>query len=165
MGNKIGRPAYEVTLTESERAHLESVVRATTSPQAEVARAKIALGAASGMTHEQIIAYAGVSAFTVSKWRKRFSLYGATSLGDAPRAGTPRTHDDDKIVEIIRLTLETEPEGATHWSGAAMAKATGVSQPTISRIWRAFGLKPHLMQYYTISNDTNFTGIPQPRPS
>ena len=75
MANKIGRPAYEVTLTEGQRERLERVVRATTSPHSHVVRAKIALGADAGMSHEEIIAYSGASGFTVTKWRKRFSLY------------------------------------------------------------------------------------------
>ena len=157
MGNRGGRPAHVVCITEAEKARLEEVVRATKSPQAHVKRAKIALGAAAGMSHTEIIEYSGASGFTVSKWRKRFSLYGVGTLDDAPRSGTPRTHGDDKIAEIIRLTLQSEPPGATHWSGPAMARAVGVSQPTVARVWKAFGLKPHLLQYYTVSNDPNFT--------
>ena len=157
MANKIGRPAYEVTLTEGQRERLERVVRATTSPHSHVVRAKIALGADAGMSHEEIIAYSGASGFTVTKWRKRFSLDGVGTLSDAPRPGAPRTHDDDKIAEIIRLTTTTRPADATHWSTNSMARAAGVSQSTVSRVWRAFGLKPHLIEYYTISNDPYFT--------
>ena len=156
MGNKIGRPAFEVSITE-EKEQLCRVIRATTSSQSHVVRAKIALGAAQGMSHQEIVAYSGASSFTVFKWRKRFSLYGVSVLSDAPRIGTPRTHDDSKIAEIIQLTTTTEPEDATHWSTNSMARAAGVSQSTVSRIWRAFGLKPHLIEYYTISNDPNFT--------
>ncbi len=156
MANKIGRPAYEVVLSDGDRKFLEGVLRKTTSPQSHVARAKIALGVAGGLTHDGIISFAGVSGPTVSTWRKRFSLFGVSVLSDAPRSGSPKIHNDDKIAEIIRLTTTTEPKGATHWSTTQMAKVAGVSQPTVSRVWRAFGLKPHLIRYYTISNDPNF---------
>ncbi len=157
MEKKIGRPAYKVVLSDNDRKFLEGVIRATTSPQSHVTRAKIALGAADGLSHEEIVELSGVSSFTVSKWRKRFSLFGVSVLSDAPRSGTPRIHDDDKIAEIIRLTTTTEPKNATQWSTTEMARVAGVSQSTVSRIWRTFGLKPHLIEYYNISNDPNFT--------
>lgn len=157
MANKIGRPAYKVTLSDEERSFLEGVIRKTTSPQSHVTRAKIALGAADGLTHKEIISFSGASGFTVAKWRKRFSLFGVSVLSDAPRSGVPRTHDDEKIAEIIRLTTTTEPKNATHWSTNSMARVVGVSQSTVSRVWRAFGLKPHIIEYYTISNDPYFT--------
>ena len=156
MPNK-GRPAYEVVLSKTDRSFLEGVIRKTTSPQSHVTRAKIALLSAQGVTTANIATLVGVSEFTVSKWRKRFSRFGVSVLSDAPRSGAPRIHDDEKIAEIIRLTTTTEPPNATHWSSPQMAKATGLSQPTISRIWKAFGLKPHLVQYFNISNDPNFT--------
>ena len=157
MANKIGRPAFEVVLSFEERNFLEGVIRKTTSPQSHVTRAKIALGAADGLSHKDIMSFSGASGFTVAKWRKRFSLFGVSVLSDAPRSGTPRTHDDEKIVEIIRLTTTTEPRNATHWSTTEMAKVAGVSQSTVSRIWRTFGLKPHLIEYFNISTDPNFT--------
>ena len=104
MGNKIGRPAFEVRITEVEKEQLYRVIRATTFPQSHVVRAKIALGAAQGMSYQEIVAYSGASSFTVSKWCKRFSLYGVSVLSDAPRIGAPRTDDNSKIAEVTQLT-------------------------------------------------------------
>ncbi len=59
MEKKIGRPAYKVVLSESDRKFLEGVIRATTSPQSHVTRAKIALGAADGLSHEEIVKLSG----------------------------------------------------------------------------------------------------------
>jgi hypothetical protein len=99
-----------------------------------------------------------VSHFTVSKRPRRFALYGVRSLGDAPRSGVPRTHGDDKIAEIIKLTTATTPpDASTHWSTNTMAVATGVSPSTVGRIWRTFGLKPHMVESFTVSNDPEFT--------
>ena len=103
MGNKIGRPAFEVRITEVEKEQLYRVIRAT-SPQSHVVRAKITLGAAQGMSYQEIVAYSGASSFTVSKWCKRFSLYGVSVLSDAPRIGAPRTDDNSKIAEVTQLT-------------------------------------------------------------
>lgn len=127
MGNTIGRPAFEVVLSEVDRSFLEGVIRKTTSPQSHVPRAKIALGAADGLSHLEIMTSSGASGRTVSKWRKRFSLFGVSVLDDAHRSGVPRTHGDEKIAEIINRTLTSEPPNATHWSTTSMAKATGVS--------------------------------------
>ena len=154
---KLGRRPYVVTATDEERAELEALIRRRNAAQSHVTRARIALMAADGEASTDIAKTLGVSTHMVCTWRRRFSLFGVSVLEDAPRSGAPRTYDDDKIAEIIRLTIETEPPGATHWSTSAMAEQAGVSKQHISRIWRAFGLKPHLVQYYTISNDPNFT--------
>ena len=151
-----GRPPYQVTVTEDERKNLEALIRRSKAPQSHVTRAKIALMAADGSPTKEIVETLGVSTHMVCTWRRRFSLYGVSVLEDAPRSGAPRTYDDDKIAEIIHLTLQTEPKGATHWSTSAMADKVGMSKQHVSRVWRAFGLKPHLVQYYTISNDPDF---------
>ncbi|CAG4918771.1 hypothetical protein [Acidithrix sp. C25] len=67
MEKKIGRPAFKVVLSDNDRKFLEGVLRATTSPQSHVTRAKIALGAADGLSQDEIIELSSVSGFTVSK--------------------------------------------------------------------------------------------------
>ena len=57
---------------------------------------------------------------------------------------------------MIVETLEETPTDATHWSTRSMAKATGMSQSAVSRIWRAFGLKPHLVDTFKLSPDPQF---------
>ncbi len=154
-----GRPIfYHVTLSHEERENLLALVRQTTAPQAQVRRAKIALLAAEGMGTIAIAKELSLSAQTVDKWRKRFSLFGVSVLSDAPRSGVPRTHGDDKIAEIIKLTTTTSPpDGSTHWSTNTMATKAGVSPSTVGRIWRSFGLKPHMVETFTVSNDPEFT--------
>jgi transposase len=77
-------------------------------------------------------------------------------LHDGPRPGAPRTIDDDKVEEVIVRTLESTPKGATHWSTRQMAKAVGISHDSVSRIWRAFGLKPHRSETFQLSADPLF---------
>jgi hypothetical protein len=57
---------------------------------------------------------------------------------------------------IVKTLEEPPPNHDTHWSTRSMARATGMSQTAISRIWRAFGLKPHLTETWQLSTDPQF---------
>src|SRR5262249_39671116 len=74
-------------------------------------------------------------------------------LTDEPRPGPPRTITDAQVEEVVTKTLESKPANATHWSTRGMARHTGLSQTAISRIWRAFGLKPHRAETFQRSAD------------
>ncbi len=63
---------------------------------------------------------------------------------------------DDAVEAVVVKTLEETPKDATHWSTRSMAQATGMSQSAVSRIWRAFGLKPHLVDTFKLSPDPLF---------
>ena len=89
----------------------------------------------------------------VGRWRARFVTRRVDGLLDEPRPGAPRTITDDTVETVIVRTLETTPDGATHWSTRTLAKATGLSHGTIARIWRAFGLQPHRTKTFTLSPD------------
>jgi transposase len=89
----------------------------------------------------------------VVKWRARFLLGRMEALYDEPRPGAPRKVSDAHIEQVIIQTLETSPPGATHWSTRGLAKATGLSRMTISRIWQAFGLQPHRSETFKLSPD------------
>src|SRR5271169_3012696 len=78
---------------------------------------------------------------------------GAQLGGHEMRPGAPRQIGDDRVERTVRLTLEEAPKGATHWSSRALAAKTGLSQSTVSRIWRAFGLRPHRSETFQLSND------------
>ena len=93
---------------------------------------------------------------TVGKWRRRFAEQRVDGLYDEPRPGAPRRIGDDAIAEMIRLTLETTPRDATHWSLRSMAAAVGHAPSTIHRIWRAFGLQPHRSETFKLSTDPLF---------
>ena len=83
---------------------------------------------------------------------------GAVWMGlhDEPRPGKPRTISDEDVERVIVKTLEEQPPDATHWSTRSMAAATGMSQSAVSRIWRAFGLKPHQTEAFKLSPDPQF---------
>jgi transposase len=81
----------------------------------------------------------------VTKWRSRFAARRLEGLADAPRPGAARTITDAQVEQVLVMTLETTPKDAIHWSTRNLACQLGMSQSAISRIWRAFGLKPHLV--------------------
>jgi transposase len=143
-------------LSATERRELQSLARAQKTGQAMARRARIVLAAAAGLENKAICLEVGADANTVGKWRRRFAEQRLDGLLDEPRPGTPRKIGDDAIAETIRLTLETAPPGATHWSLRSMAKSVGYAPSTIHRIWRAFGLQPHRTETFKLSNDPLF---------
>jgi transposase len=152
----MGKAAVAIDLTAPERRELESLARAHRTGQAMARRARIVLAAAARLENKAICAEVGADANTVSKWRRRFATHRLDGLLDEPRPGTPRRIGDDEIAETIRLTLETTPSDATHWSLRSMATAVGYAPSTIHRIWRAFGLQPHRSETFKLSTDPLF---------
>jgi transposase len=146
----------DVTLSEEEREVLERWARRPKSAQALALRCRIVLAAADGEQSQEIAARLGCSAQTVGRWRGRFAKRGIDGLHDEPRPGQPRKTPDAEIERVIVKTLEEQPADATHWSTRSMAEATGLNQTAISRIWRAFGLKPHRSEHFKLSPDPQF---------
>jgi transposase len=153
---RLGRPTAEVVLTEDEREVLKRWARRPKSAQALALRCRIVLECARGDTNQEVAARLGIHAVTVSKWRHRFARHRLDGLSDEPRPGVPRSITDDDVERVVVKTLEEMPADATHWSTRSMAKETGMSQSAVSRIWRAFGLKPHLSETFKLSPDPFF---------
>jgi len=143
----------ELALTDQEQATLERWARRATSGQALALRCRIVLGCASGASNAAVAEQLGVSRPTVTKWRSRFVARRLEGLADEPRPGAARTITDEQVEQVLVLTLETTPTDATHWSTRSLARQVGLSQSAISRIWRAFGLKPHLVDTFKLSTD------------
>ena len=153
---RIGRPPAKVVLSADERETLERWARRPTSAQALALRCRIVLAAADGDANGAIATQLGCHPVTVGKWRRRFAERGLDGLHDEPRPGAPRTISDEDVERVIRKTLEETPSGATHWSTRSLAQATGMSQSAVSRIWRAFALKPHQLESFKLSSDPLF---------
>ncbi|WP_241831441.1 helix-turn-helix domain-containing protein, partial [Parafrankia soli] len=92
----------------------------------------------------------GISRDTVGRWRNRFVRHRCAGLSDEPRPGAPRTISDAQVEEVVVRTLEEVPEGATHWSKRELAKRVGISPTSVHRVWRAFGLKPWLVEDFKV---------------
>ncbi|GGJ71328.1 IS630 family transposase [Streptomyces brasiliensis] len=153
---RMGRPTVDVVLTDDERETLQRWAKRRTSSQALALRCRIVLACGDGASNTQVGKELGVHPVTVAKWRKRFAADRLEGLVDEPRPGALRTVSDERVEDVIVKTLESTPAGATHWSTRSMAKATGLSQSTVSRIWRTFGLKPHMVDTFKLSTDPQF---------
>ena len=145
-----------VVLSDEERATLERWARRPKSAQALALRCRIVLACADG--GQQHRGRRAARDRRQPRWQ-----VAARFLAAAPRrtprrtsTGAPRTISDDDVEAVIVKTLEETPADATHWSTRSMAKATGMSQSAVSRIWRAFGLKPHLAETFKLSPDPLF---------
>ena len=145
-----------VELSADQRSELESFARSRSVPHGLVTRARIVLLAADGHQNIHIAERLGTTRETVGKWRQRFLERGIQGLYDQLRPGRPRTHSDERVAELLTKTLQTKPEGATHWSTRTMAEATGLSSAYVHRVWRAFGVQPHRQKHFKLSNDPFF---------
>jgi transposase len=151
---KTGRPKAELVLSDEERATLQRWARRAKSSQALALRCRIVLACAEGASNTEVADGLGISRPTVGKWRSRFVECRLEGLIDEPRSGRPPSVTLDQVVVVA--TLEETPKNATHWSRASMAKKSGLSKSTIGRIWRNFGLKPHLTNTFKLSSDPRF---------
>ena len=153
---KRGRPKVAITLSPTERETLEGYSRRRTTSQAIATRARIVLKCAAGSDNGQVAEELGLNRATVGKWRARFVAKRLAGLLDEPRVGAPRKITDRVIERVVTKTLEERPKAATHWSQRSMAQASGLSAPTVARIWSAFGLQPHRSETFKLSTDPQF---------
>ena len=153
---RTGRPKAKLDVNADERAELERLARRARTNRHLALRAKIILACSTGASNVDVGARLRVSNVTVGKWRRRFIESRVDGLHDDPRPGAPRKISDEDVERVVVKTLETKPKGRTHWSTRNMSKETGLSGTTIGRIWRAFGLKPHVVRSFKLSNDPLF---------
>lgn len=153
---RTGRPIKKLVLTAEETSILQAMERRPKSAQRLAQRARIVLECARGKTNAEVASQLKLTPLTVGKWRGRFLKSRLAGLEDAPRPGAPRSIQDEQVAQVVADTLEKTPKGATHWSTRSMAAHAGLTQTTVSRIWRTFGLKPHLCESFKLSTDPQF---------
>jgi transposase len=146
-------PAPALIVGDADRHALAAAVRAATSEQRAVTRARIVLRSAEGAPIERIAAELGVAIMTVKLWRRRYAAAGLAGLADAPRPGHPPTYTREDRDRLVALTLGPPPEGTTHWSVRRMAQRTGMSPSTVHRIWAELGYRPHRTETFKFSTD------------
>jgi transposase len=151
----MGATALEVP--ETEKTELRRWVKAPSTPQGIVMRAKIVLLASEGRPNLHIARELSVGRPTVLLWRERFEEGGLPALREIKEGrGRKRMIGDGKVEEIVKDTLTTTPPDATHWSLRTMAGKHDVSHVFIKKVWDAAGLRPHLVKTFKLSNDPQF---------
>ena len=149
------RVAPKITLTSEEQTELSQLVRSRLTSVRLTQRARIVLLAAEGMRNKEIAVKLGVGRVQVARWRERYAQSRLAGIErDLPRGAPPVKVD---VARLVELTTQSQPKAATHWSTRTMAAELGVSSASVSRHWRANGLKPHLVRGFKISRDPHFT--------
>ncbi len=148
------RVAPEIVLTSEERAELTRLVRSKLTSVRLAQRARIVLLAAQGMQNKDIAVQLSVGRVQVARWRERYAQARLDGIErDLPRGAPPSTVD---VARLVELTTQSTPKAATHWSTRTMAAELGVSAASVSRHWRANGLKPHLVRGFKVLRDPKF---------
>lgn len=149
----IGRPKKPLVVTDDERGALVRLTKRARVNRLLAFRARLVLACADTSKNSDVARRYRTTNATVGKWRQRFIARRLDGLYDEPRVGAPRTISDEDVEAVVVKTLETTPAGETHWSTRTMAANAGLSHTTIGRIWRTFGLKPHVTESFKLSPD------------
>ena len=146
-----------IKLPAVECRQLEQWESAQGTPQQVALRCRVVLAALAGNDNVSIAQELGVSRPTVQLWRKRVSVGGIGEVWKiAPGRGRKPKFDQAKRDQIVQATLQSKPQGMTHWSCRLMAEAQGVSRSTVNRLWQLHNLKPHLSRTFKLSRDARF---------
>ena len=151
------KPPEALPISPQQKRTLEAWIAARKTPQRLVLRARIVLRAAAGAANHRLAGELRTSRPTVLLWRRRFQAGGLAALTeDAPGRGRKPQISAEKVKQIVEATLHQKPPAATHWSTRTMARAQGVSQTMVRRIWDAHGLQPHRTRTFKLSRDPRF---------
>jgi transposase len=150
---KAGRPKAELVVTDEERGELMRLTKRAHVNRHVAFRARLVLACADELSNTEVALRHRTTNQTVGKWRRRFIEGRLEGLYDEPRVGGPRTITDEEVEAVIVKTLETTPKGETHWSTRRMAENAGMSHTMVGKIWRTFGLKPHISRSFKMSPD------------
>jgi len=151
------RVARPIVLKEDVRRKLEQQARGRSTAARVVMRSRIVLLSSDGLQNKQIAEKLQIAPRMVALWRGRFLELGIEGLlKDAPRPGRTPSISAEVTAALIAKTTQSTPTNATQWSTRSMAKEMSISKASVSRIWRANGLKPHRVESFKVSNDPNF---------
>lgn len=151
------RTSKRIDVSDKDREQLNQIVRNGNTPQKAALRARIALLSADGISTGEIMHQLGTTTPTITRWRDRYVTDGIPGLlKDRSRPGRKRRIEETKVREVVDRTLQEKPSNATHWSTRTLATVVGLSPASIQRIWKAHGLKPHLVRTFKLSRDPLF---------
>ena len=144
-----------IEVSASQQRELMRIVNAKTSSQREVFRARIILGLARGLSHQEIAKEQFVSLLAIGRWRKRWAAKGLEGLQDAPGRGRKPRLSPKAVGRALSLARTQAPQGGP-WSVRTMACETGLSKSSVQRLWSAHELKPHRVRGFKLSKDLRF---------
>jgi len=151
------RTGISFEVTAADRCRLEAVVGDRNAAQKHVWRSRIILFTADGCGTAEIMRRTGKSKPCVWRWQERFMSAGVDGLlKDKTRPPRIAPLGTDIAERVVEMTLQAPPHEATHWTATAMAKAAGISESSVRRIWKAHGLAPHRWRQFKLSNDPQF---------
>src|ERR1700680_5169234 len=127
------RHAPQLECSAEDKAFLVVLAKSRTEEAYTVERARIMRAGLEGKEIQQIARELGVSLATVSKWRRRFALWGLRGLRDQPRPGKPVRYDTAFRNRVLSLLEQTPPPGMSHWDGPAVAEKLDAS---VHAVWR-----------------------------
>jgi len=145
-----------VILAPPERRELKRRARSRSLAVESVRRAKVILMLAVGDSYSKIGERLGCSDRYISLWKERFQQERLSGLDSRYRGAKHRRRSAEIEARILEVTRRGPTDGSTHWSSYRLAKEVGVSQSTVSRVWRQFGLQPHRSRSYMASDDPEF---------
>ena len=151
------RVALAISLTKEQHEHLQALAGGRCVQVRVAERARMVLLAAEGRQDTEIAGALGITRQKSARWRARFIRLGISGIEkDAPRSGTKCRISPAVIREVVRKTTQERPANATHWSTPSLSRVMNISTSSVGRIWRAHGLKPHLVKTFKVSNDRQF---------
>jgi transposase len=151
------RTGISITVTRSDRRRLKALAKDRNAPRKHVWRAEIVLLTVEGLGTNEIKRRTGKAKTSIWRWQERFMEEGFDGLlRDKTRPSRIPPLGAKVAERVVELTLTNPPGETTHWTGAMMAKASGISVSAVQRIWRAHGLRPHKVEQFKLSTDPRF---------
>jgi len=134
------RAGNSLSVSSADLRRLKALIHDRNAPQKHVWRAEIVLLTADGVGTNAIMRRTGKSKTCVWRWQERFMEEGFDGLlRDKTRPSRIKPLGAEAAERVVALTLGEPPGETTHWTGALMAKAAGLSLSSVQRIWRAHG--------------------------
>lgn len=150
------RHAPELECSAEDKASLVATTKSRIEEARAVERARIILACLDGKEIQQVARELGVSIPTVTKWRRRFALWGLRGLRDQARPGKPVKYDAVFRNRVLALLEETPPPGMSHWDGPAVAEKLGASVHAVWRVLRREGIYLQRRRSWCVSTDKEF---------
>jgi len=145
-----------ILLAPPERRELKRRARQRSLAAELVKRAELILMLAAGHSYREVRQQLDCSDEYIREWKRRFQEERLAGLDSRYRGSQRRTRTAETEARILEATRQGPSDGTTHWSSYRLAKELGISQSSVGRVWRQFGIQPHRVRKYMASDDPEF---------